>query len=125
VNITPPEQAAFEAFQAIRAKRHPMMPATAWTHPAVDAARPDWKAAARAVADADPVHGAARHFAETWAELFTALPDDYGCEMNCAEANAAAGLYRALGDDSTAAAIISAHAEHDQDGDQHRKASPE
>jgi hypothetical protein len=50
-----PEQAAFDAFQASRAKRVPMMPATAWTHPAVDAARDDWRAASQgAIAAALP-----------------------------------------------------------------------
>ena len=60
-----------------------------------------------------------RHFAETWAELLTSLPDNYECHMTCAEANAAADLYRALGDDDTAAAILGAHADHDEEGDQH------
>ena len=63
----------------------------------------------------------AAHFADTWAELLPNLPDDYECHMNCAEANAAAGLYWALGDDRTASAIIAEHARHDEDGDQHWK----
>lgn len=67
----------------------------------------------------DDVVAAAEHFADVWAELMAALPDDYGCEMNCAEANAAADLYRALGDDATAASIIAAHGDHDVEGDQH------
>lgn len=58
-----------------------------------------------------------RYFAETWAELITSLPDSYGCEMNCAEANAAADLYRAIGDEGTAQSIIAAHKEHDDDQD--------
>lgn len=57
----------------------------------------------------------AAHFTGTWAELIHQLPDSYSCEMNCAEANAAADLYRAFGDDSTAAAIIAAHAATDDD----------
>lgn len=61
----------------------------------------------------------ASHFAATWAELLPDLPDTYTCHMNCAEANAAADLYRALGDDATAAAILSAHGDHDDEGDQH------
>jgi hypothetical protein len=61
------------------------------------------------------LHRVAGYFADTWAELMAALPDDYGCEMNCAEANAAADLYRALGLDAGAAAIIAAHVEHDDD----------
>lgn len=60
-----------------------------------------------------------RYFAETWAELLTSLPDSYDCHMTCAEANAAADLYRAIGDEGTARAIVAAHAEHDEDGDQH------
>jgi hypothetical protein len=59
------------------------------------------------------------YFADTWAELLRDLPDSYDCHMNCAEANAAADLYRALADDATAAEIIAAHAGHDEDGDQH------
>lgn len=43
-----PEQLAFEAFQASRAQRRPMMAVTAWTHPAVDEARDDWRAAVKA-----------------------------------------------------------------------------
>lgn len=43
-----PGQAAFEAFQASRAARLPMMPVTAWTHPAVTHARKDWETAAQA-----------------------------------------------------------------------------
>jgi hypothetical protein len=62
---------------------------------------------------------AARYFAETWAELLPGLPDSYSCEMTCSEAEAAADLYRALGDDTTAAAIITAHAEHDTEEDAH------
>lgn len=60
-----PEQAAFEAFQASRAEREPMMPATAWTHPAVNAARPDWKAAAAAAIAADPARAALSGMAST------------------------------------------------------------
>lgn len=58
-------------------------------------------------------------FTGTWAELLPDLPDSYGCELNCAEANAAADLYRALGDDATAASILAAHAAYDEEGDQH------
>lgn len=61
------------------------------------------------------LHRVVGHFAGEWAGLLTTLPDDYDCEMTCAEANAAAGLYRALGDDATAQAVITAHAEHDDD----------
>lgn len=59
------------------------------------------------------------YFADTWRELFTDMPDSYRCTYTCAEANAAAELYRALGDDATAKAIIAAHAAYDEEGDQH------
>jgi hypothetical protein len=59
------------------------------------------------------------HFTGTWGELMVDLPDVYGCEMNCPEANAAAGLWAAVGDEGTAMAIADAHAEHDDEGDEH------
>jgi hypothetical protein len=52
-------------------------------------------------------------FAGTWAELLWSMPDSYSCHMTCAEANAAADLFRALGRDADADAIIAAHAEYD------------
>jgi len=52
--VIPPERAAFEAFQSARAANNPMMPATAWTHPAVNGARDYWRAAAQAAIEADP-----------------------------------------------------------------------
>lgn len=55
----------------------------------------------------------ASDFAATWAELLWSLPDSYECHMNCPEANAAADLFRALGRDADADAIIAAHIEHD------------
>lgn len=58
---------------------------------------------------------AARYFAETWAGLLISMPDDYTCHMTCGEAEAAAGLYRALGYDDTAQAIVAAHMEHDDE----------
>lgn len=76
--------------------------------------------AGRPVADQDAaIREAAAGFADVWAELLTTLSDSYGCEMNCTEANAAAGLYRALGDESTAQLVLDAHARHDDEGDQH------
>lgn len=53
------------------------------------------------------------YFTGAWAELLAVLPDSYACHMTCTEAETAADLYRALGDDATAAAIIEAHAAHD------------
>lgn len=67
---------------------------------------------------------AARHFTETWRELVADLPDDYECHMNCAEANAAAGLWEAFGDPGTARALMAAHAARDEEGDQHWEAAP-
>lgn len=66
-----------------------------------------------------PDPAAVTYFAETWQELMTGMPDDYRCTYTCGEANAAADLYRALGDDETAKAVIAAHAAYDEEGDQH------
>jgi hypothetical protein len=60
-----------------------------------------------------------QYFLETWRELFLDLPDSYSCHMNCTEANAIAELYEAFGEPRTAKAILAAHAEHDEEGDQH------
>jgi hypothetical protein len=57
----------------------------------------------------------ASEFAATWAELLWSMPDNYDCHMTCTEANAAADLYRALGRDIDADAIVKAHMEHDED----------
>lgn len=65
------------------------------------------------------VEEAARLFADTWLELFLSLPDDYDCTMTCLEADRAADLYRALGDEGTAEQIVKAHAAHDEPGDGH------
>ncbi|HLJ99532.1 MAG TPA: hypothetical protein VKU39_06445 [Streptosporangiaceae bacterium] len=65
------------------------------------------------------ITSAARSFTETWHELLTGLPDSYDCHMTCGEAEAAADLYRALGDGQAAGAIIAAHAAHDDEGDSH------
>jgi hypothetical protein len=62
---------------------------------------------------------AAEHFADIWRETLPELPDAYMCTYNCTEANAAADLYRALGDEDTAAAIIANHAHYDEEGDEH------
>lgn len=80
--------------------------------------------ATEAVAKAGDVEEAARNFADTWYELLVAMPDEYNCEMNCAEANAAADLYRSLGLDDAAAVILAAHAAHDVEGDQHYVGQP-
>ena len=62
---------------------------------------------------------AVEHFAGIWRDTFPELPDAYDCTYTCAEANAAAGLYEALGDHGTAVAIIAAHAAYDDDSDEH------
>jgi hypothetical protein len=69
----------------------------------------------RRVLGIDALHA----FTETWSELMTSLPDSYGCEMNCPEANAAEELWLAAGDEATADAIADAHAEHDTEEDEH------
>lgn len=62
---------------------------------------------------------AIEYFAETWRELILDLPDNYDCHMNCTEVNAVADFYRALGDEAAAKAILNAHAQYDEEGDQH------
>jgi hypothetical protein len=62
---------------------------------------------------------AAATFVEVWAELLPALPDDYTCHLNCAEADTAAELLRAFGHTEAAASLMKAHAEHDDPGDAH------
>lgn len=85
---------------------------------ALEQARGDYDQAAELIR-LRAMAGAAEHFAGMWGELITSLPDAYTCHMACAEANAAAGLFRALGDDATADEIIAAHAEHDTEEDAH------
>jgi hypothetical protein len=84
-----------------------------------DAARNERDLARAALEQASAIEAAARHLAETWSELLPDLPDSYSCEMNCPEAEAAAYLYRTLGDDATADAIIKAHAAYDEPGEMH------
>lgn len=64
---------------------------------------------------------AVARFAEQWGSLMETLPSDYHCTMTCEEAEAAAELFRALGDNATAVGIIDAHAEHDEPGEAHYK----
>lgn len=65
---------------------------------------------------------AAREFTVLARELLVNLPDSYGCYMTCLEAEAAAALFRAAGDDDAAAEIIAGHARHDEPGALHREA---
>lgn len=62
---------------------------------------------------------AAVNFTVVWQELLPYMPDDYWCTMQCVEAEAAAGLFRAVGDDKTAESVLDAHAAHDTEEDQH------
>lgn len=60
-----------------------------------------------------------QHFTGTWRELMVAMPDGYRCTYTCAEANAAASLYRALADSAAADRILAAHGSYDKEGDEH------
>ena len=62
---------------------------------------------------------AAAAFAETWAELAPALPDNYACHMTCAEADTLAVLLRAAGQRAAGDSVLAAHAAHDDPGDGH------
>jgi hypothetical protein len=59
------------------------------------------------------------NFASVWREVLPYTPDDYEFTMQCVEAEAAAGLYRVLGDEDTADAIMEAHARYDTGEDSH------
>lgn len=67
------------------------------------------------------VMSAVAEFAEVWGGLIETLPHDYGCTLTCGEAEAAAALFRAIGDEPTAGGILDAHADHDDRGDAHYK----
>jgi hypothetical protein len=59
------------------------------------------------------------NFTTVWRDLLPYLPDDYDCWLNCPEADAAADLYRAIGDDAAADAVLDSHAVHDTEEEQH------
>ena len=59
------------------------------------------------------------NFTVVWQQVLPYAPDDYGFTMQCVEANAAASLFRAAGDHSTADAILDAHAVHDEEDEEH------
>lgn len=82
---------------------------------ALKANAPDAAGVRAELATLRALRAVASDFAATWAEPLAALPDSYGCYMNCPEANAAADLFRALGRDADADAIIAAHIEHDDE----------
>lgn len=64
----PPEQLAYEAYQAVRWP-YGEAGSTPWTHPALDKARPAWKAAVAAGVDASPDLATARNALSDLAEL--------------------------------------------------------
>ena len=59
------------------------------------------------------------NFTAVWRETFPYLPDDYGCWLQCVEAESAAGLYRVLGDEGMAEVILDNHAAHDTEEEDH------
>jgi hypothetical protein len=64
---------------------------------------------------------AVERFADEWGALIERLPREYHCTLSCSEAEAAAELFRAIGDEPTAEGILDAHADHDEPGDDHYK----
>lgn len=66
----------------------------------------------------EAVAAAARKFADTWYELLVIMPEDYGCTMQCEEAEAVAALYRSLGLEREAATIITRHVAHHTEEDE-------
>ena len=57
------------------------------------------------------------NFAEVWGDPY--LLDDIGTSLSCTEAEALAALLRELGKDGSAVSLIDAHAEGDDEGDEH------
>jgi hypothetical protein len=63
---------------------------------------------------------AAREFCAAWREIFTQmLAGSYRCTMTCEEAEAAAALWRIMGDGEAADEIIGSHARWDEPGAMH------
>ena len=58
-------------------------------------------------------------FLESWAGLWPVLVDEYGCTLNCDEAEAAAALLRAFGRPASADSLLDDHAAHDTEEDSH------
>lgn len=79
------------------------------------------KSTAAVARKADPgqLPEAITYFAEVWAEVIPGLPDSYGCELTCSEANAAADFFEAVGRPMDADSVIGAHANYDKPGDEH------
>jgi hypothetical protein len=62
----------------------------------------------------------AAYFVSTWDELMTVmLADEYGCTMQCGEAEAAAALWRVTGRADRAELILDGHSAHDTEEDSH------
>jgi hypothetical protein len=66
------------------------------------------------------LQAAALEFTDGWRGLLTGMPDSYACYITCQQAEMAASLYRAAGDDYTADEIIAAHVRRDGPDDLHR-----
>lgn len=62
---------------------------------------------------------AAEKFTSVWWELLGTLPDHYNCYMTCTEAEVAATLLRAFGQDESADHVMEGHAEDDECGERH------
>lgn len=67
---------------------------------------------------------ASEEFAAVWAETLVALPDAYGFTFSCSEAEAARAFLAAHGYDRSADALLAAHAEHDEPGEEHYEEPP-
>jgi len=77
------------------------------------------RSARSAIAELQGQLAAVRHFAEVWAELIPDLPDNYSYELTCTEANAAFDFFVEMGMPKVADAVIDAHSQRDDPGDEH------
>jgi hypothetical protein len=78
----------------------------------------DWPCTVHRLLDA---YAEAVNFTTVWQEVLPYTPDDYGFTMQCVEAEAAADLFRAVGDENMAESILDAHAVYDTEEDQHHE----
>jgi hypothetical protein len=60
---------------------------------------------------------AVQRFAEVWSDFY--LLSDIGEKLTCCEAEALAGVLRVLDHEDVADALLAAHAEGDDEGDDH------
>ncbi|MEU5878155.1 hypothetical protein [Spirillospora sp. NPDC047279] len=67
----------------------------------------------------------AREFVKIWADLAQDLPHNYGCTLNCDEAETLAHLFVVFGKDDVADSIVECHAEFDELGDAHYESEDE